>query len=346
MKKFLLGFCLFAFPFLSQGQTKSLNYQAIIMDPKPIEIPGTPITGQPLKNGKVVVRFTLLSKSGSIDYEEFHQTTTDEFGLINLSIGSGLIGGVSGISTQATTATYRTFDAIKWDSNVKQLRVDLSFDTGKTFTNASVQPFNYMAYALYAESVEYKNVRESPTTLSYFNNDVGYIVNKDLDPLKNDIDQNQKDAISKFLIINQAISENEKVIDVHTKQIGDISVTVNNQGSQIINQDNRITNVTNQMMITQAKVEAVENTYENSGNKSVSVQNDGSSNDKYPSVKAVKQYVDQATQGIALQTTVDGKEDKQNKASNIKTAPDPNYNYPTVAAVKQFVAESTLSADA
>jgi hypothetical protein len=91
MKKFLLGFCLLAFPFLSQGQTKSLNYQAIIMDPKPIEIPGTPITGQPLKNGKVVVRFTLLSKSGSIDYEEFHQTTTDEFGLINLSIGSGLI---------------------------------------------------------------------------------------------------------------------------------------------------------------------------------------------------------------------------------------------------------------
>ena len=56
--------------------------------------------------------------------------------------------------------------------------------------------------------------------------------------------------------------------------------------------------------------------------------------------------VDQATQGIALQVTVDGKEDKDNKASNIKTAPNPNYNYPTVAAVKQFVAESALSADA
>jgi hypothetical protein len=65
MKRFLLGFCLLALPFLSQGQTKSLNYQAVIMDPKPIEIPGTSITGQPLKNGKVNVRFTLLSKTGT-----------------------------------------------------------------------------------------------------------------------------------------------------------------------------------------------------------------------------------------------------------------------------------------
>jgi len=189
------------------------------MDPKPIEIPGTSITGQPLKNGKVNVRFTLLSKSGSVDYEEFHQATTDEYGLINLTIGNGLIGSASGLSTQATTATYRTFDAIKWDANVKQLRVDLSFDGGKNFSTASVQPFNYTAYALYAESVEYKNVRDTPTTLSYFNNDVGYIVNKDLDPIKNEIDQNQKDAISKFLIINQAISDNEKVTADNSKKL-------------------------------------------------------------------------------------------------------------------------------
>ena len=84
MKNYLRLICLLAFPILSYGQTKSLNYQAVIMDPKPIEIPGTSITGQPLKNGKVNVRFTLLSKSGSVDYEEFHQATTDEYGLINL----------------------------------------------------------------------------------------------------------------------------------------------------------------------------------------------------------------------------------------------------------------------
>ncbi|MEY4273482.1 MAG: hypothetical protein RL638_430, partial [Bacteroidota bacterium] len=346
MKKFLLGFCLFAVSYLSQGQTKSLNYQAVIMDPKPIEIPGTPITGQPLKNGKVTVRFTLLSKSGSVDYEEFHQTTTDEFGLINLSIGAGLIGGASGISTQSTTATYRTFDAIKWDSNVKQLRVDLSFDTGKTFSTASVQPFNYMAYSLYAESVEYKNVRESPTTLSYFNNDVGYIIPKDLDPMKREIVQNKEDADTKFLVVNQALTDNEKVVTDNTKKINDINTTIAEHGGEIVNHETRITYVTERVVVTEKKLEEVANTFENYNNKSANIQSDGTSDTKYPSVKAVKQYVDQATQGIALQTTVDGKEDKQNKSSNIKTDANPNYNYPTVAAVKQFVAESALSADA
>jgi hypothetical protein len=41
-------------------------------------------------------------------------------------------------------------------------------------------------------------------------------------------------------------------------------------------------------------------TKENSNNKSLSVQTDAESDTKYPSVKAVKTYVDQATQGIAL----------------------------------------------
>jgi hypothetical protein len=49
---------------------------------------------------------------------------------------------------------------------------------------------------------------------------------------------------------------------------------------------------------------------ENSSNKSTSVQTDGGNDTKYPSVKAVKDYVDQATMGTALQATVDGKADK------------------------------------
>jgi hypothetical protein len=48
---------------------------------------------------------------------------------------------------------------------------------------------------------------------------------------------------------------------------------------------------------------------ENSSNKSTSVQADGSSDSRYPSVKAVKDYVDQATLGVALATTVSGKAD-------------------------------------
>ena len=169
MKNFLLTLSLLFVSLISFGQLRTLNYQAVILDPKPIEIPGTNITGQPLKNGKVNVRFALISSSGSVDYEENHETTTDEFGLINLTIGSGLVNA-SGIASNSNSITYRTFDSIKWDSNVKQLKVSLSFDSGKKFTTVSLQPFNYTAYALYAESVEYKNIRDSPTTLSFFNN--------------------------------------------------------------------------------------------------------------------------------------------------------------------------------
>ena len=68
------------------GQQKGLNYQAVILDPNTIEIPGQVIAGQPLAKGKVWVRFTLISQAG-IDYEEVQQTTTDDFGLINLTIG-------------------------------------------------------------------------------------------------------------------------------------------------------------------------------------------------------------------------------------------------------------------
>jgi len=49
---------------------------------------------------------------------------------------------------------------------------------------------------------------------------------------------------------------------------------------------------------------------ENTSNKSTNVNTDANSDTKYPSVKAIKTYVDQATQGIALQAAVDAKADK------------------------------------
>jgi hypothetical protein len=45
---------------------------------------------------------------------------------------------------------------------------------------------------------------------------------------------------------------------------------------------------------------------EDLSNKSANIQVDAASYSKYPSVKAVKDYVDQATLGIALQVTLDG----------------------------------------
>ena len=360
MKKFLLLLSLI-FASVTVFAQKSLNYQAVIMDPKPIEIPGTTITGQPLKNGKVNVRFALISKAG-VDYEEVHETMTDEFGLINLTIGGGNVN-TSGIASNATSIAYKTFQSIKWDSNLKQLKVSLSFDAGKNFTSVSNQPFNYSAYALYAEAVEYKNVIDAPTVVSFFTNDAGYVNNKDLDPVKADIVKNQQDNLAKFLVINQSLTADEIQLAQNTSDIQDLKTNLGTVSTTVSSQVQKITDLTNQgnalvgsvngltgtvnslsgtVSNTQARVNTIENSYENRGNKSNNVMTDRLSTEKYPSVKAMKDYVDESVLGKAQQATVDAKEDKINKSTNVITDQSSDEKYPSVKAIKSYVDASVL----
>ena len=74
---------------LGQTNKKTLNYQAVILDPKAIDIPGASIVGQPLNKGNVCLRFSLINAQGGLDYEETQQVTTDEYGLVNVAIGAG-----------------------------------------------------------------------------------------------------------------------------------------------------------------------------------------------------------------------------------------------------------------
>jgi hypothetical protein len=82
---------------------------------------------------------------------------------------------------------------------------------------------------------------------------------------------------------------------------------------------------------------------ENIGNKSSSVQADGGNDTKYPSVKAVKDYVDQAVNGTALQATVDGKADKLSPTfTGTPTAPTPaSSDNSTKLATTAFVQAAT-----
>ncbi|MHA8094441.1 beta strand repeat-containing protein [Aquirufa lenticrescens] len=135
MKKYLLSALLLVVSFIGFSQ-KGISYQAVILDPNKIEIPGQDITGQPLANGNVWVKFTILS--GSItQFEEVQQTKTDAYGLVNL-----LIGSVSSAS----------FNALVWDAPQKSLQVSVSFNQGASYTKVSDQKFSYTPYSLYAET--------------------------------------------------------------------------------------------------------------------------------------------------------------------------------------------------
>ena len=313
---------------MGQSAKKSLNYQAVILDPKSIDIPGAGISGQPLSKGKVCLKFTFLNSQGNVDYEETQQTTTDEYGLISLSVGTG----------SYSNGTYKNFESIIWDANVKSMKVAVSYDGCATFKQVSTQSLNYTAYALYAEAVDYKNVRDTPTKLSQFSNDVGYLIPKDLDPIKADIKtnsnqiaaanqtiaDNKKSSDQSFLLTNQSISnldtkvaENTKAIKENSGSISTINSILTDQQNQIYDNRNQIsstnTNLNNQIGGLQGQINNTNSAVSNltgvaelQSNKSTNVQTDATSDTRYPTVKSLKAYVDQATLGIALATDLQG----------------------------------------
>ncbi len=165
---------------VSFGQKTGINYQAVILDPNPISMPGNNYNGQPLANTAIQLRFSLLSGT-RVDYQETQSTQTDEYGLINVVIGKGIK-----ISTSS-------FDDILWTDTLKILQVEVKFPSASIYTEISRSSLHYSPYALYAKSVDYLNVKGTPTKLSAFQNDAGLLNQTDLTALrleiKNQIDQ-------------------------------------------------------------------------------------------------------------------------------------------------------------
>ena len=378
---------------MGQSAKKSLNYQAVILDPKAIDIPGAGISGQPLSKGKVCLKFTFLNALGNIDYEETQQTTTDEYGLVSISIGTG----------SYSNGTYKSFESIVWDANVKSMKVAVSYDGCATFKQVSTQTLNYSAYALYAEAVDYKNVREAPTKLSQFSNDAGYLIPKDLDPIKADIKSNtsqiamanqtiadnKKSSDDAFLIVNQTITSLDTKVAENTTAIKDNSVSISTINSTLTDQQNQISDNRNQIAATnnnlnnqigglQGQLNTTNSTVSNLtgsaevvSNKSI-LSNLGGANPSdqfYPSQKATKAYVDKSIYdavgtGVADATTLApgkiqlsgdlagtaasptvpalaNKENTSNKSISVQIDGTDNNKYPSVRAVKDYVDQAT-----
>lgn len=135
MKKLLFSLIFLLVSYVGFSQ-KGLSYQAVILDPNKIEVPGQDISGQPLVNGDVWMKFSIYNGS-TLQFEEVHKTRTDAYGLVNL-----LIGSVSSAS----------FNSLVWDSSQKSLYVYASFDQGGSYTKISEQKLTYSPYTLFAET--------------------------------------------------------------------------------------------------------------------------------------------------------------------------------------------------
>lgn len=109
---------------------EGINYQAVVRDGE----------GAVLSNKAVNFRFSVLRiVTNNIIYREIQTTETNEFGLVNLVIGSGL--PVTG-----------TFQDINWENGGLKLRVELDPQGGNFFELFGESDFQSVPFALGAET--------------------------------------------------------------------------------------------------------------------------------------------------------------------------------------------------
>ncbi len=139
MKKILILFLLVTNYCFSQNS--GITYQAVVYNPNGEELPGVDNPYAPLTNRNICLQFGIIDNTGALEYQEQVQVTTDNFGMVNLLIGT---------STQ--TGGYSSgFNGIEWSADAKFLKVDLDIKGScSNFEELSNQPFTYVPFAYYS----------------------------------------------------------------------------------------------------------------------------------------------------------------------------------------------------
>ena len=105
---------------------QSIHYQSVLRD-------GTAL----MKNHPIDVRFSVLERtSGNVIFQEIHQDSTNDFGLVNLAIGEGL-------------AQVGQMSLINWGTGAYDLKVEI--DTGSGFRDMGSSPLVSVPFSLYAD---------------------------------------------------------------------------------------------------------------------------------------------------------------------------------------------------
>lgn len=139
-KSILLVIFLMSMGALFAQSPSSFNYQAAVRD----------ANGDILANQNVSFRISILeaSASGTVLYEETHSVTTNDYGLVNLAIGTG-------------TASAGDFTMISWGSNAHFIKTEMDVSGGSSFTEMSVQQLMSVPYALHAAVAD--SVKSNPS---------------------------------------------------------------------------------------------------------------------------------------------------------------------------------------
>ncbi|MFV5685692.1 hypothetical protein ACM55I_09590 [Flavobacterium sp. GB2R13] len=141
MKNNLLLLLVLLFTTVFYAQTNGIAYQAVLYKPEGKTLPGVAASTSPMINTAICLRFTFFDGANSLEYQETISTKTDEFGIVNTSIGTG---------TQSAGYVV-SFKDIKWNVNDKTLKVELDEKgTCSSFIEISNQPFSSSPFAFNA----------------------------------------------------------------------------------------------------------------------------------------------------------------------------------------------------
>ncbi|MEO1031663.1 MAG: hypothetical protein AAFX55_09685 [Bacteroidota bacterium] len=132
MKKLLTLALFVCSVFYGIAQTDGITYQAVIIGPDDLELPGVDSEGNYLPNTTIAIRFTIFDSGNQIEFQEVQITETDDFGRINLLIGD---------------AEHDYFKEISWDGTPKDLKVEIDFEAGSNFQEMSRERLTFLPYA-------------------------------------------------------------------------------------------------------------------------------------------------------------------------------------------------------
>ena len=130
---------------LIYSQSPGITYQAVLYNPGGEILPGNNNTNAVLSNKNICLRFSIKDAQASLEYQETQAVKTDEFGMVNLSIGSGVqIGGYA-----------NNFSSIVWNSSTKKLQVEIdATGTCVNFIEVSNQNFSAVPFAYASKNAE------------------------------------------------------------------------------------------------------------------------------------------------------------------------------------------------
>ena len=134
MKRYLLLLATIISAIATFGQTSpppnAFKYQAIVRD----------VGGEPQGGIDVSFQVTIKESSctGTSVYQETFNVTTNDYGLVNLSIGNG-------------TTTSGTFSTISWGGSYHYIDVAMDINGGTNYTPMSCTQLLSVPYALYAK---------------------------------------------------------------------------------------------------------------------------------------------------------------------------------------------------